>query len=637
MPALSVRNLTMTFIERNLFTDVSFDVEERDKVGFIGANGVGKTTLFKILNGEISPVSGTVTFSKNVRPGYMEQHACNNPRADVYHELLSVFDYLSDMETEISALAHQIDNKSGNLDELVERQTMLIEQFERAGGLTYKSRTRSALLGLGFSENDFTMPVGNLSGGQRSKLCLAKLLLSQSNMLLLDEPTNHLDIDAIAWLEGFLRDFKGAMIIISHDRYFLDNVTNKTIELEHNRAMVYKGSYSEFVKKKESVNESLKNKYEHDLKEIKRIEGIVEQQKRWGQAHNFITAASKQKEADRIKDQLVAPESELETMRMHFEPKCESGNDVLICKNLAKSFDDKQLFKNVDIHIRKGERVFIIGGNGCGKTTLFRILTGKTPMDSGEYDYGANVEIGYFDQMQQNLDLSKTALDEVWDTFPNMTQTEVRSALASFLFKGDEVFKPLSKMSGGERARVSLLKLMLKGSNFLLLDEPTNHLDASSREELEKTLLDYSGTMLIVSHDRYFINKIADRILLLTNNGVKEYLGNYDYYLERTTAEKSGAVPTENKKDKKEKTQNDYFLQKQKQSEERKRQTKLKKAEAEIERLDEEIAKTQELLSSEEVAADYEKLMELSKLLEDLQKQQEEQYEIWEGLESMAE
>lgn len=637
MPALSVRNLTMTFIERNLFTDVSFDVEERDKVGFIGANGVGKTTLFKILNGEISPVSGTVTFSKNVRPGYMEQHACNNPRADVYHELLSVFDYLSDMETEISALAHQIDNKSGNLDELVERQTMLIEQFERAGGLTYKSRTRSALLGLGFSENDFTMPVGNLSGGQRSKLCLAKLLLSQSNMLLLDEPTNHLDIDAIAWLEGFLRDFKGAMIIISHDRYFLDNVTNKTIELEHNRAMVYTGSYSEFVKKKESVNESLKNKYEHDLKEIKRIEGIVEQQKRWGQAHNFITAASKQKEADRIKDQLVAPESELETMRMHFEPRCESGNDVLICKNLAKSFDDKQLFKNVDIHIRKGERVFIIGGNGCGKTTLFRILTGKTPMDSGEYDYGANVEIGYFDQMQQNLDLSKTALDEVWDTFPNMTQTEVRSALASFLFKGDEVFKPLSKMSGGERARVSLLKLMLKGSNFLLLDEPTNHLDASSREELEKTLLDYSGTMLIVSHDRYFINKIADRILLLTNNGVKEYLGNYDYYLERTTAEKSGAVLTESKKEKKEKPQNDYFLQKQKQSEERKRQTKLKKAEAEIERLDEEIAKTQELLSSEEVAADYEKLMELSKRLEDLQKQQEEQYEIWEELESMAE
>lgn len=311
MPALSVRNLTMTFIERNLFTDVSFDVEERDKVGFIGANGVGKTTLFKILNGEISPVSGTVTFSKNVRPGYMEQHACNNPRADVYHELLSVFDHLSDMETEISALAHQIDNKSGNLDELVERQTMLIEQFERAGGLTYKSRTRSALLGLGFSENDFTMPVGNLSGGQRSKLCLAKLLLSQSNMLLLDEPTNHLDIDAIAWLEGFLRDFKGAMIIISHDRYFLDNVTNKTIELEHNRAMVYKGSYSEFVKKKESVNESLKNKYEHDLKEIKRIEGIVEQQNAGDRLTTLSQPQVSRKRPTELKTGLLPPKASL--------------------------------------------------------------------------------------------------------------------------------------------------------------------------------------------------------------------------------------------------------------------------------------------------------------------------------------
>ena len=637
MPALSVRNLEMTFVERTLFRDVSFDVERNDKVGFIGANGVGKTTLFKVLNGELEPSGGMVAFEKNTVVGYMEQHACSNPKMDVYHELLSVFDYLADMEREIGFITDRIDRGAGDLNELVERQTQLIEQFEAQGGLTYKSRTRAALLGLGFSEADFTMPVGSLSGGQRSKLCLAKLLLSRSTLLLLDEPTNHLDIKSVNWLEDFLRDFQGAMMIISHDRYFLDRVTNKTIELEHQKVMCYKGSYSEFIKKKQAYNESLKNKYENDLKEIKRIEGIVEQQKRWGRERNFITAASKQKQADRIKEQLVAPESELETMRMHFEPRCESGNDVLICKNLAKSFDDKQLFKNVDIHIRKGERVFIIGGNGCGKTTLFRILTGKTPMDCGEYDYGANVEVGYFDQMQQNLDLSKTALDEVWDTFPNMTQTEVRSALASFLFKGEEVFKPLSKMSGGERARVSLLKLMLKGSNFLLLDEPTNHLDASSREELEKTLLDYSGTMLIVSHDRYFINKIADRILLLTNDGVKEYLGNYDYYLERTTAEKQGAVQAESKKDKKEKPQNDYFLQKQKQSEERKRQTKLKKAEAEIERLDEEITKTQELLSSEEVAADYEKLMELSKLLEDLQKQQEEQYEIWEELESMAE
>lgn len=631
MPALSVRNLTMTFIERNLFTDVSFDIENNDKVGFIGANGVGKTTLFKILNGEISPTSGTVTFEKNTRVGYMEQHACNNPRIDVYNELLSVFDFLDDMEKEISAVTNDIDNKNGDLNELVERQTHLIESFENLGGLTYKSRTRSALLGLGFKESDFTMPVGSLSGGQRSKLCLAKLLLSQSNMLLLDEPTNHLDIGSVNWLEGFLRDFKGAMIIISHDRYFLDKVTNKTIELEHNRTMCYKGAYSEFIEKKKAYNESLKNKYENDIKEIKRIEGIVEQQKRWGREHNFITAASKQKEADRIKAQLVTPDSELETMHMHFEPKCESGNDVLICRGLSKSFGEKHLFKNVDIHIRKGERVFILGANGCGKTTLFKILTGKCPQNSGEYDYGANVQVGYFDQMQQNLDLSKTAIDEVWDAFPNMTQTEVRCAMASFLFKGEEVFKPLSKMSGGERARISLLKLMLKGGNFLLLDEPTNHLDSSSREELENTLREYGGTLLIISHDRYFINKLADRVLVMTPDGVTEYLGNYDYYLERTKSE-IGENKAEKATVNKEKPQNDYFLQKQKQSEERKRKTRLNKAEAEIERLDGEIEKAQALLTSEEVVADYEKLIELTNKLEQLRQEQEEQYLIWEEL-----
>lgn len=619
----------MTFIERNLFTDVSFEVESRDKVGFIGANGVGKTTLFKILDGEISPTSGNVVFAKDTVVGYMEQHACNNPRISIYNELLSVFGYLADMEREIAEVTSSIENKSGDLNLLVERQTRLIDEYERLGGLTYKSRTRSALLGLGFTEAELDMPVGNLSGGQRSKLSLAKLLLSKSNFLLLDEPTNHLDINAVNWLEGFLRDFKGAMIIISHDRYFLDNVTNKTIELEHCKAMCYKGAYSEFIRKKEAYNESLKNKYENDLNEIKRIEGIVEQQKRWGRERNFITAASKQKEADRIKAQLVKPESELDTVKMRFTPKYESGNDVLMCKNLSKSFGDKKLFSNVNIHIRKGEKVFILGGNGCGKTTLFRILMGKCPQDSGEYEYGTNVAVGYFDQLQQNLNLENTAVDEIWDAFPQMTQTEVRSALASFLFRGDEVFKPLKKMSGGERARISLAKLMLKGSNFLLLDEPTNHLDSASREELEKTLADYSGTLLIISHDRYFINKLADRVLVLDKSGITEYLGNYDYYVEHIRTEQNEVKETAVSK---EKPQNDYFLQKQRQSEERKRQTRLKKAEEAIERLDEEIAHTQELLSSEEVSADYEKLIELTKRLEELQTEQEEQYAIWEEL-----
>lgn len=629
MPALSVRNLGVTFVEKVLFSGVSFDVESRDKVGFIGANGVGKTTLFRVLCGELSPTEGTIAFEKNTRVGYMEQHACNNPEIDVYHELLNVFDYLAKMEAELSALNSRIASQPDNIDELIERQTALIEEHERLGGLTYKSRTRAALLGLGFTEKEFDLPVGSLSGGQRSKLCLAKLLLSQSNLLLLDEPTNHLDIQSVGWLEDFLRDFKGAMIIISHDRYFLDNVTNKTVELEHGKTMCYKGAYSEFKRKKQAYTDSLKNKYENDLKEIKRIEGIVEQQKRWGRERNFITAASRQKEADRIKAQLVTPDSELETMRMHFTPKCESGNDVLLCRGLEKSFGEKHLFRDVNIHIRKGERVFVLGENGCGKTTLFRILTLKLAQDKGEFEYGVNVITGYFDQMQQDLHLEKTAINEVWDTFPNMTQTEVRSALAAFLFKGEDVFKPLEKMSGGERARVSLLKLMLKGSNFLLLDEPTNHLDAASREELENTLSDYDGTMLIISHDRYFINKLATRVLILGKNGVTEYLGNYDYYLERTkeTAEQGKASDS-----KKEKPQNEYFLKKQQASEERKRQTRLKKTEAEIERLDSEIEHTQTLLASEEVASDYERLLELTNQLEQLQAEQEAQYEIWEKL-----
>ena len=628
LAALSVRNLGVTFVERTLFEGVSFDVEARDKVGFIGANGVGKTTLFKVLNGELAPTEGVAAFERGTVVGYMEQHACSNPRRDVYSELLSVFEHLMDMEARLAELSAAIDSKSGDLDALVERQTSLIDEYEAQGGLTYKSRTRSALLGLGFSEKDFTMPVGSLSGGQRSKLSLAKLLLSRSNLLLLDEPTNHLDIKSVGWLEDFLRDFGGAMIIISHDRYFLDNVTNKTIELEHGRMMCYKGSYSEFIKKKQAYNEALENKYRNDMREIRRIEGIVEQQKRWGRERNFITAASKQKAADKIREQLVAPESELETVRMRFEPKFESGNDVLICRGIEKAFGEKLLFTDVGIHIRKGERVFILGENGCGKTTLFRILMGKLPQDRGECEFGANVMPGYFDQMQQNLDLSKTAIDEVWDRFPNMTQTQVRSALASFLFKGDEVFKPLSKMSGGERARISLLKLMLQGSNFLLLDEPTNHLDAASREELEKTLLDYEGTLLVISHDRYFINKLATRVLTLGKDGVREYLGNYDYYLERTKAQQTEAVMSGAPK-KAEKPKNEYFLKKQQQSEERRRQTRLKKAEAEIERLDSRIEEVQALLSSEEVTTDYEKLIELTNMLEQLQSEQEAQYEIW--------
>ncbi len=630
MPALSVRNLCKSFVERTLFENVTFDIEKGDKVGFIGANGTGKTTLLKIINGETDADSGDVFTSSDTSLGYMEQHACEHPERSVYDELVSGFSDLIDMEREIEQLNNLLENSP--TAENIEKQTALIERFESLGGLTYKSRTRSALIGFGFEEKNFNMPTGKLSGGQRSKLSLLKLLLSQSNFLLLDEPTNHLDISSVNWLESFIKDFRGSMLIISHDRYFLDNVTNKTIELENKKTMMYKGNYTEFKRKKQAFVESLENKYKNDLKEIKRIEGIVEQQKRWGRERNFITAESKQKEADRIKAQLVIPDKALETIHMRFEPKRTSGDDVLIAENLSKSFGEKHLFSNVDFHIRRGERVFIIGENGCGKTTLFNILLGRCALDSGMVDFGAQVDVGYFDQMQSTLDLNKTALNEVWDAFPDMTETKVRTCLGSFLFKGDEVFKPLKKMSGGERARVSLLKLMLNGSNLLLLDEPTNHLDSASREQLENTLENYDGTMLIISHDRYFINRLATRILRLDKSGISEYLGNYDYYLERTSTSNENVIDSDRDTVKK---PNDYMLEKQKRAKERKRENEIKKLEKLIENLDMEIENLNREIQCDDTASDYNKLMELSEKLEEKQNELEKAYEDWENLNAL--
>lgn len=637
MAVLNVRNLSMTFIERTLFSDVSFDVEEKEKIGLIGANGVGKTTIFKIISGVLEPSAGDVFKSRDTVIGYMEQHGCKNPQRDIYHELLTVFDGLKAMEKQIENITVSIEEEKNSVkrNELIEKQLQLQEDFQRMGGLTYRSRTRSALLGLGFKENDFTMETGRLSGGQLSKLSLAKLLLSGANLLLLDEPTNHLDIQSVEWLEGFIKDFKGAVLIISHDRYFLDAVTNKTIELEHKKTTCYKGGYSEFIAKKEKIQEDLKRRYENDIKEIKRIEAIVEQQKRWGRERNFITAASKQKQADRLKEELIEPDGETERIHFKFKANRVSGNDVLEVENMKKSFGDKEIFKNVTFNLKRGERVFILGANGCGKTTLLKIIMRRLNCDSGVFETGANVDIGYFDQVQANLDLEKTAIDEVWDSFPQMTQTQVRTALGSFLFKGDDVFKLQKNLSGGERARIALLKLMLAGANFLLLDEPTNHLDTWSREALEGTLCDYDGTMLIISHDRYFINKLADRILVLDKNGITEYLGNYDYYTEKSKmsviSQKESAVSESKPK------VNEYKLRKEQQANKRKLNTRLKKCEEEIEALDAEIEKTQDLLSDEKVTADYEKLMELTKQMEDLSARQDEAYELWAQLQEEAE
>lgn len=620
MSVVSVQNLTLSFGENTLFSDVSFDVFEKDKLGFVGANGAGKTSLFKIITGDYTADSGACFLGKNVKVGYMAQHSCSENRT-VYNELISVFDDLIEMEKQLERIADELIHNPS--DELIAKQDMLTNQFQANGGLTYKSLTRSSLIGLGFTEAEFDMSTSKLSGGQKSKLILAKLLLSKADLLLLDEPTNHLDISAVEWLEDFLASFSGAFIVISHDRYFLDKITNKTIELENKKLRSYKGNYSEFLVKKEAEQKAIAEKYENDLKEIERLESIVAQQRQWNREKNIKTAESKEKAIERIKAQMVVPDAKVQKIRFDFTPKCVSGEDVLDAAELSKSFDGKMIFENVSFSVKKGERLFLLGDNGCGKTTLLKILMKDYHADSGSFKFGANLFTGYFDQVQAKLDLNKTAIDEVWSAFPALTETMVRNALAAFLFKGDDVYKLLSNCSGGERARIALLKLMLGKFNFLLLDEPTNHLDTFSREELENTLLNYSGTMLIVSHDRYFINKLATSVLELKKDGIVRYDGNYNYYLEKRKVEQEEIV-----KEKPVKV-NDYKLKKERASNLRKLKTKISRIEADIESAEEKAA-----LLEEDIASNppYEKLMEITEQLHNVNLEKDRLYEEWEQL-----
>lgn len=623
MLLLSLNDISMSFADRTLFSGVTLDVYDDDRIGFVGVNGSGKTTLFRLLRGEHTPDEGAVHIAGSCRIGVMEQFACKNSSRTLYDEALTVFNWLEDMELELEEIHDRIDG-GDHSEATIERQTQLTERFERDGGLTYKSRTAAALTGLGFSESDLKLQVSVLSGGQKSKLQLAKLLLSNANLLLLDEPTNHLDIQSVEWLEKFLNEYRGAYIVISHDRYFLDKVTKRTIELENCHVRDYKGNYTRFLELKAEDLERRRKEYDAAMREIGRIEGIIDQQKRWNQAHNYVTIASKQKQIDRIAADLVKPEDAPEALHFKFRSNEGCGNDVFQAENISLSFDGKRLFRNVNIDIKKGERIFLIGGNGCGKTSLFKIFTGQYTADSGSYNYGSRVQWGYFDQAQAGLTESKTAIDELWDAYPRMTETQVRTALGSFLFKGDDVFKHISELSGGERARIAILKLMLSGANMLLLDEPTNHLDITSCEALENALLDYDGTLFIISHDRYLINKLADRIYYLTQDGVKEYQGSYDAYALAT--ENSVKQKPEDKPDKTEKV-NDYKLKKERESERRKLNTKVTRAEAEIERLDALIEeKTNDLTG----LTDYQKAMELSNEIEELRSQQEQAMQTWE-------
>lgn len=626
MSVLSAQNLKMEFGQNTVFQNVTFDVYEKDKIGLIGVNGAGKTTLFKAITKEYEPTEGTLVIGKNTVVGYMEQHACHNSERSVYDEIATVFSHLALLEEQIECTTKSIDRGEGDIDGLIERQLSLQEEFQSNGGLTYKSRLRATLIGLGFRESDFDMPVSLLSGGQRSKLSLGKLLLSGANLLLLDEPTNHLDIKSVEWLENWIADFDGSVIVISHDRYFLDKVTNKTMEMERNRLTVTKGSYTRFMELKAERQMNVERTYEQAMKEVHRIEGIIAQQKHFGQERNYITIAHKQKSIDRLLDGLEEPEKELESLNFKFTADAVSGNEVLAVSELSKKFDDKRLFSDVDFLIKRNERVFLLGDNGCGKTTILKILTGQLRQDSGEFKFGANVKVGYFDQTLSQLNESKTVLDEVWDSYLSMTESKVRAALGAFLFKGDDVFKLVSTLSGGEKARVALLKLMLSGANLLLLDEPTNHLDIKSREALENALLGYDGTMLVVSHDRYLINKLATRIFRMTDCGIKTFNGNYDYYLEHF-------VEKQEVKEKAEKPKvNDYKLRKQRESELRKLKSAIARCENEINSLDEEIALTEKELEKPENMTDYEKIAEITTALDELHNKQNKLMSEWEEM-----
>lgn len=624
MIVLSGNDISVSFGGETLFHDVNFRLEENGRAGLVGVNGCGKTTLMHVINGRQEAETGGISKAAGIKLGCMEQYVIRDDNITLYDEVLEIFRPLIDAENELADIAVAIDTGEHS-EQTLSRQMQLQERFERDGGLTYKSMTSSALIGLGFSEEDFGKPISVMSGGQKSKAQLAKLLLSGSNILLLDEPTNHLDITACEWLEKFLTEYKGAYIVISHDRYFLDKVTNTTFEMENKTLHEYKGNYTRYLDLKAEAREAQQRVYDRTVKEINRIEGIVEQQKRWGQEHNFITAASKQKQADRLKETLEKPEELPEAIKFSFRAKDGGANDVLIAKNLSKSFDGVTVFRNAGLDIKRNTTTFILGENGCGKTTLLKILMGQYQPDNGEFKLGNNIQCGYYDQAQTDLDPSKTVLDEVWDKYPGMTQTEVRSALAQFLFKGEDVFKNVGKLSGGEKARVSLLKLMLSKANMLLLDEPTNHLDIHSREALENALANYGGTLLIVSHDRYLINKLADRIVWLDKNGTVNIDGNYDRYIELKAAKEQAEqtnlavqakAVTEAKK-------NDYKERKERESTLRKLNGALKRCEQAIEDVEAKTAELAQQMSQPEIATDYEKTSKLAEEIASLKEKEE--------------
>ena len=666
---LSCSNICKSFGENDILKQVSFHIEDHEKAAIVGINGAGKSTLLKVLIGKLNADDGVVTWAKGASIGYLAQHQDLEGAETIYDALLEVKKPVIQMEARIRSLELEMKSASGDeLETKLSEYSRLNHEFEMADGYSYQSEITGVLKGLGFTEDEFSKPITALSGGQKTRVSLGKLLLTKPDILLLDEPTNHLDMESIAWLETYLRNYSGAVIIVAHDRYFLDRVVTKIIELDMGHCTVFSGNYSAYSDKKAMLRDAAIRAYLNQQQEIRYQEAVIAKLKSFNREKSIKRAESREKMLDKI-ERLEKPTQANDSMDIRLEPDVVSGNDVLTVTDLSKSFDTQTLFTNVDFEIKRGERVAIIGNNGTGKTTLLKIINGIIPADSGQIRLGSKVHIGYYDQEHQVLHMDKTLFQEIQDTYPNMNNTQIRNTLAAFLFTGDDVFKLIRDLSGGERGRVSLAKLMLSDANFLLLDEPTNHLDITSKEILESALNRYTGTVLYVSHDRYFINRTATRILDLTNGSFINYIGNYDYYLEKkedveaafaarqmaesgnnrtagangTQAQSVSAVSgvssassqapmTASAAGSLADGKMDWKAQKEEQARLRKRQNELKKVEDKIHELETRDGEIDELLSQEDVYTDVSRLMELNKEKESIQKELEVLYEKWEEL-----
>lgn len=635
---LACQNICKSFGEKEILKDASFHIEEREKAALIGNNGAGKTTLLRIIMEEISSDSGNVVLAKDKHMGYLAQYQDIHGQHTIYEELLTTKQYIIDMEERLRSMEQEMKHVQGQeLEHLMNTYTRLTHEFELENGYAYKSELMGVLKGLGFSEEDYGKEIETLSGGQKTRVALGKLLISKPDILLLDEPTNHLDMESIAWLETYLLNYPGAVFIVSHDRYFLDKVVTKVVEIEAGQVTSFQGNYSAYAEKKAQLRDAQYKAYLNQQREIKHQEAVIVKLKSFNREKSIRRAESREKMLNKI--QRLDKPVEIQTqMRLSLEPRVVSGNDVLTVENLSKSFPGQTLFNDISFQIKRGERIALIGNNGTGKTTMLKILNGILPADAGSFSLGSKVQIGYYDQEHHVLHAEKTIFQEISDTYPTLTETEIRNMLAAFLFTGDDVFKEISALSGGERGRVSLAKLMLSEANFLILDEPTNHLDIASKEILEEALNSYTGTVLYVSHDRYFINQTATRILDLTNQAVVNYIGDYDYYLEKKEelTEKYAPAQISVSAPEVQETVSDNKLtwqqQKEEQARRRKQENELKKTEARIEELENRDKEIDDTLVLPDVCTNVGRCAELSREKEAIQAELEELYEKWETL-----